>query len=103
MFGVLRHVGSNLTKVRPIFTLSHKGSDNPHYWSYSGVLVCILRHDIDQSDSVFKTQCTTFEDDESYIFVWTRACSLLRSNGQKVRASEIPSDVKKSKLIGQHN
>ena len=35
-------------------------------------VVCILRHDVGQSDSVILTQCSIFEDDESYVFVSPR-------------------------------
>ena len=48
----------NLPKVRPLFTLSHRGSDNSLVLMCSSefcmnFVICILRHDFDQSDSVF--------------------------------------------------
>ena len=38
-------------------------------------VVCILQHDFNQSDSIFYTQCSIFEDDECH-FVVTFSCHL---------------------------
>ena len=61
---------TNLTKVRPLFTLSHKGSDNSRLlivfkWTLYEHCICLLHHDFYHSDSVFLAQCSIFEDDES--------------------------------------
>ena len=80
----------------------------PHYWSCSSELymnfvfascfltnqiaylwTLYLHHDFDQSDSVFYTECSNFEDDESR-FVVTFSCSLLRSKSQRFRIT-VPS------------
>ena len=64
------HISHNLNKVRPPFTLSHRGSDNsPLLIVFKRILyglsICILCHDFDQSDSVFETQCSIIEDYDS--------------------------------------
>ena len=52
----------NLIKARPLFTLSHRGSDNSPLlilfnWTLNELCICILRHDFDQSDNVFQMMC----------------------------------------------
>ena len=51
---------TNLTKVRPLLTLSHRGSDNTPLlidivfkWTLNELCICILRQNFDQSGSVF--------------------------------------------------
>ena len=78
----------NLNKFRSLYSLPHRWSDNSHYWSCSSELcmnfvVCILRHDFDESDSVIQTQCSIFEDNNSYVFVSPRTSSLLRFKRSK--------------------
>ena len=34
-------------------------------WTLYELCICILRYDFDQSDKVFKTQCSIIEDDVS--------------------------------------
>ena len=92
-------MGGNLTiKWDLYFRYRTEDLKTPYYWPCSSELcinfeVCIVRLNFDQSDSVFKTQCTIFEDDKSYVFMSLRACSPNRSKGNKVKASEIPSDA----------
>ena len=56
-------VSSNLTKSQT----SHRGSCNSYSsllivfkWTLYEFYLCVLRHDFDQSDSVFLTQCSIF-------------------------------------------
>ena len=47
LIGVYRRIANNLTKVRPLFTLSHRGSDN------SRLLIMFSANNIDQSIDYF--------------------------------------------------
>ena len=49
-------------------------------------VVCILRHDFDQSYSVFQTHCSIFEDDVSRFFYRFRTTSGMLST--KIKRSK---------------
>ena len=83
----------NLTKVRPLLSLSQGWFNNSPLqmvfkWTLYGLCICILRHDFDHLDSVFyivqyfswgwKKFCC-------YVLVSLRACSLHRSRVQTFR------------------
>ena len=57
------HLAIWLKSYHYLFTLLHRGSDNSPLlivfkWTLYELCICILRHDFDQSDNVFKTQCS---------------------------------------------
>ena len=84
----------NMSKVRPLFTLSLRGSDNSPLLCSSELImnfvVCILHHDFDQSNSLFQTQCGIFK-----MMLVTFSCNHghVVYSDQKVKASQIPSDA----------
>ena len=60
---------SNLTKVRPLFTLSHRGYDNSpllivFMWTLYELCLCIYYVMISTNQIAYLKQCSIFEDDE---------------------------------------
>ena len=89
---VLKWKCANLTKVRPRFTLSQRGSDNSQYWSYSNELCClnfVFAYCVMMSTNLNPMQhyLRWWKSFCCFIFMSTQACSL----GQKEKASKIPS------------
>ena len=81
------HFCYNLTKVRPLFTLSHRGSDNPYYLSCSNELCSLhIASWFRPINAINAVQVQYFwrwgKSFCCYVFVSPRACSLLRSKGQ---------------------
>ena len=79
----------NLTKIRPLFKLSHRGSDNSSLlivfmWIFYELCICILHHDFDQS-AYFKHSAAFWS--------WWKSFSchliLVAYSDQKVKMSEI--------------